>query len=101
MIAADPYPLSPRIRRLKSLLAKLDRGHHFTANPDGGGRAHPRDPRECGVAGAAGEGARFTTPAVARLVSRSRRLRPVAAAARGRVLQSDERLVAPPNVAGP
>ena len=24
MIAADPYPLSPRIRRLKSLLAKLD-----------------------------------------------------------------------------
>ena len=23
-IAADPYPLSPRIRRLKALLAKLD-----------------------------------------------------------------------------
>ena len=23
-IGADPYPLSPRIRRLKSLLAKLD-----------------------------------------------------------------------------
>ena len=24
MIVADPYPLSPRIRRLKALLAKLD-----------------------------------------------------------------------------
>ena len=23
-VAADPYPLSPRIRRLKALLAKLD-----------------------------------------------------------------------------
>ena len=34
-IAADPYPLSPRIRRLKALLAKLD------SAPSSDGRALP------------------------------------------------------------
>jgi len=36
-IAADPYPLSPRIGRLKSLLAKLDPSPAPTSKP------HPPD----------------------------------------------------------
>ncbi len=36
-IAADPYPLSPRIRRLKALLAKLD------PSPAPASKPHPAD----------------------------------------------------------
>src|SRR6266404_3083162 len=64
------------------------------SHPGGSDDADPCHSREPGLARAIGRRARSAEASVARLVSRSRRLRSVAAAAAGCLLQSDERLLA-------
>src|SRR6266478_7940392 len=66
------------------------------SHPGGSDDADPCHSRERGLAGAVGCGVRSAEASVARLVSRPRRLRSVAAAAAGCLLQSDERLLAYP-----
>src|SRR6266446_3722797 len=66
------------------------------SHPGGSDDANPCHSRERGLAGAVGRGVRSAEASVARLVSRPRRLRSVAAAAAGCLLQPDERLLAYP-----
>src|ERR1700730_9736873 len=62
--------------------------------PGGSDDADPCHSRERGLARAAGRCARPAEASVARVVSRSRRLRSVEPAAAGGLLQPDERLLA-------